>query len=186
MTSDDGLTAFSSNSAVHKGSRDGRTNPEPELVASLIRGDEEAFVELIGQYHSALLRLAMLYVSDIGAAEEVVQDTWIVVLQGVRKFEGRSSLKTWVFSILLNRARRRGERDNRTVPFSDLVSEEIESPESAVDLAAPDRRKPPSGRAAGRRRLARGKSFRRSSRCPAKSAVISRKPSTACRPHSEP
>ena len=140
MTSDDGLTAFSSDSAVHKDSRDGRTNPEPELVASLIRGDEEAFAELIGQYHSVLLRVAMLHVSDIGAAEEVVQDTWIAVLQGIRKFEGRSSLKTWVFSILLNRARRRGERDNRTVPFSDLVSEEIESAERAVD---PGRFRPP-------------------------------------------
>ena len=129
----------------------------------------------------------MLYVSDIGAAEEVVQDTWIAVLQGIRKFEGRSSLKTWVFSILLNRARRRGERDqpDRPVLRSRLRGDRVAaSPQ--LTLAASDHRKQLSGRAAGRRRRVRGRSFPRSSRFPARSGIISRKPSTACRPHNVP
>ena len=83
-----------------------------------------------------LLRVARLYVASDAVAEEVVQETWLAVLQGIARFEGRSSLKTWIFRILANRARTRGEREARTVPFSALVAEEVEGTEPAV---APER-----------------------------------------------
>jgi RNA polymerase sigma-70 factor, ECF subfamily len=101
-----------------------RTGPEDLLVNRLLAGDEEAFTQLVGAHHGALLRLAQTFVSDRGAAEEVVQETWLAVLKGLRSFEGRSSLKTWIFRILVNRARTRGARDGRTVVFSAL--EDIE------------------------------------------------------------
>lgn len=91
---------------------------ETRLIAALRAGDEGAFVTLIDRYQSSLTRLALLYVGDRGAAEDVVQETWLGVLQGIDRFEGRSSLKTWLFRILTNRAKRRGERDHRTIPFS--------------------------------------------------------------------
>jgi len=74
--------------------------------------------------HGALLRLALTFVADRGAAEEVVQDTWLGVIRGLGSFEGRSSLKTWIFRILVNRARTRGARDGRFVTFSALESSE--------------------------------------------------------------
>lgn len=88
------------------------------LVKRLLDGDEAAFSALVEQYHGRLLRLALLFVSDRANAEEVVQDTWLAVLTGLRSFEGRSGLKTWIFSILTNRAKTRGQRDKRSVPFS--------------------------------------------------------------------
>ncbi|OFW15422.1 MAG: hypothetical protein A3F70_04985 [Acidobacteria bacterium RIFCSPLOWO2_12_FULL_67_14] len=90
------------------------------LVERLLAGDEAAFSGLVTQYHGRLLRLALLFVSDRASAEEVVQDTWLAVLTGLRSFEGRSGLKTWIFSILTNRAKTRGQRDKRSVPFSAL------------------------------------------------------------------
>ncbi|MEA2595899.1 MAG: hypothetical protein QOF01_2368 [Thermomicrobiales bacterium] len=88
------------------------------LIAALRVGDERAFMTLVERYQSSLIRLALLYVGDRGAAEDVAQETWLGVLQGIDRFEGRSSLKTWLFRILTNRAKRRGERDHRAVPFS--------------------------------------------------------------------
>jgi RNA polymerase sigma-70 factor (ECF subfamily) len=85
---------------------------------------------LVEQYHGRLLRLALLFVSDRASAEEVVQDTWLAVLTGLRSFEGRSALKTWIFSILTNRAKTRGQRDKRSVPFSALTGQH--SPEDAA------------------------------------------------------
>lgn len=90
------------------------------LVKRLLDGDEAAFNGLVEQYHGRLLRLATVFVSDRASAEEVVQDTWLAVLTGLRSFEGRSGLKTWIFSILTNRAKTRGVRDKRSVPFSAL------------------------------------------------------------------
>lgn len=90
------------------------------LVAALRRGDEGAFVTLVERYHAALVRLARAYVSDEATAEEVAQETWLAVLRGIDRFEGRSSLKTWLFRILVNRAKTRGVRERRTVPFSSL------------------------------------------------------------------
>lgn len=91
------------------------------LVRRLLERDDAAFESLVERYHSALLRLARVFVGDRGVAEEVVQDTWIGVLNGLRSFEGRSSLKTWIFSILTHKAKTRGARERRSIPFSALV-----------------------------------------------------------------
>ena len=96
------------------------------LVRRLLDGDEAAFTGLVKQNHGRLLWLARIFVSDRASAEEVVQDTWLAVLTGLRSFEGRSGLKTWIFSILTNRAKTRGRRDKRSVPFSALGSSEDE------------------------------------------------------------
>src|ERR671923_1907142 len=92
-----------------------------ELVQRLREGDESAFAELIDRYGMTMLRVAQMYVRDRGTAEEVVQETWLAVLNGIDRFEGRSSLKTWIFRILSNRAKTRGEREGRSVPFSALA-----------------------------------------------------------------
>jgi RNA polymerase sigma-70 factor (ECF subfamily) len=93
---------------------------DADLVAALRRGDEAAFAELVDAWGPAMLRLARLHVPSHAVAEEVVQETWLAVLKGLERFEGRSSLKTWVFSILLNLARTRGQRERRTLPFAAL------------------------------------------------------------------
>lgn len=90
------------------------------MVAALRRGDESAFTTLVGAYSSQLLRLAQDFVRTRAVAEEVVQETWLAVLNGIDRFEGRSSLKTWVFRILVNKAKTRGVREARTLPFSAL------------------------------------------------------------------
>jgi RNA polymerase sigma-70 factor (ECF subfamily) len=90
------------------------------LVERLLAGDESAFSEVATHLQSSLLRLARTFVADHGAAEEVVQETWLGVVKGLRSFERRSSLKTWIFRILVNRARTRGARDGRTMHFSAL------------------------------------------------------------------
>jgi RNA polymerase sigma-70 factor (ECF subfamily) len=97
---------------------------EALLVAALRRGDERAFVELIQRHGAVMLRVAQSYVRSRAVAEEVVQETWMAVLTGVARFEGRSSVKTWIFRILTNRAKTRAEREGRCVPFSSLTSED--------------------------------------------------------------
>ena len=92
-------------------------------------------MELIDSYGATMLRVAQMYVRDRATAEEVVQETWLAVLNGIDRFEGRSSLKTWLFRILTNRAKTRGERDGRMVPFSSLAGAGQED-EPSVD---PDR-----------------------------------------------
>jgi RNA polymerase sigma-70 factor, ECF subfamily len=101
---------------------------ERALVEALRRGDEAAFEELVRTYHASLLRVARLYVSSLSVAEEVVQETWVGVLNGIGRFEGRSSLKTWIFRILTNTAKTRGIREGRSVPFSSLQDEELSGP----------------------------------------------------------
>ncbi len=103
-----------------------------EPVEALRAGDEATFERLVREYSPAMLRVAQLYVGSRAAAEEVVQDTWIGVLNGIGRFEGRSSLKTWIFRILTNIAKTRGQREGRSVPFSALGSGD----DQAVD---PDR-----------------------------------------------
>jgi RNA polymerase sigma-70 factor (ECF subfamily) len=103
-------------------------------VAALRRGDEHAFVDLVRTHHAALVRLARASVSSDAVAEEVAQETWLAVIEGIDRFEGRSSLKTWIFSILVNKARTRGVRDKRVVPLSSLGGRGDDAP--AVD---PDR-----------------------------------------------
>jgi RNA polymerase sigma factor (sigma-70 family) len=90
-----------------------------ELLLRLRSGDERAFVSLVERYHEPMLRLAASFVPSRAVAEEVVQDTWLAVLHGLEKFEGRSSLKTWLFRILVNRARSTGSKEQRSVPVAD-------------------------------------------------------------------
>ncbi len=113
-----------------------RGESEADLVARLRDGDERAFEQLVDLYGPMMLRVARLYARDRAVAEEVVQETWLGVLNGIDRFEGRSSLKTWIFRILSNRAKTRAEREGRTVPLSALVASEAEAGEAAVD---PDR-----------------------------------------------
>lgn len=116
------------------------TSDELHLVEALRAGDEAAFASLLDQYHASLVRLACIYVSSRAVAEEVAQETWLGVLQGLDRFEGRSSLKTWIFRILTNRAKTRGQREARSIPFSDWTSPDTEADEPAVD---PSRFRPP-------------------------------------------
>ncbi len=93
--------------------------PDVDLLARLRAGDESAFVMLVDRYHSSMLRLARTYVPSEAVAEEAVQDTWMGVVRGVDRFEGRSSFKTWLFRILINRARTAGVREHRNLPFEE-------------------------------------------------------------------
>jgi RNA polymerase sigma-70 factor (ECF subfamily) len=118
---------------------------DAELLRALRAGDERAFAELVGKYGPSMLRIAMLYVSSRAVAEEVVQETWLAVLTGLERFEGRSTLKTWLFRILTNKAKTRGQREGRTVPFSALAADGDED-QTAVDV---DRFLGPDSRHAG-------------------------------------
>ncbi len=91
------------------------------FLAALRAGDERAFTRLVERYHGSLLRTVLAYVRDREVAEEVVQETWIAVLKGIDRFEGRSSLGTWIFRIATYRARTRGQRERRTIPLSALA-----------------------------------------------------------------
>jgi RNA polymerase sigma-70 factor, ECF subfamily len=108
---------------------------EARLVDALRAGDEEAFVELVGLHGPTMLRVARLYVSSRAVAEEVVQETWLAVLTGVGRFEGRSSFRTWLFRILTNRALTRAVKEGRSVPFSALSDEEVAADEPSVDAS---------------------------------------------------
>lgn len=93
---------------------------DEQVLAALRAGDEGAFRDLVEANHASMVRVALLYTPSRAVAEEVVQDTWMAVIQGLLRFEGRSSLKTWIFRILSNQARTRGERERRSVPFSSI------------------------------------------------------------------
>ena len=122
-----------------------RAADDRELIEALLAGEEKAFVMLVDMYGPAMLRLAQMYVRTRAVAEEVVQEAWLGVLNGLKRFEGRSSLKTWIFRILTNVAKTRGEREGRSVPFSSLgEGEDANAP--AVD---PDRFFPPNHEAGG-------------------------------------
>ena len=104
--------------------------PDDELVARLRAGDESTFAQLVEHYHASMVRIAAIYVNEFAVAEEVVQDTWIAVLKGLDRFEGRSSFKTWIFTILSNRAKTRATRESRYVPLE--VSDERDDFDSAA------------------------------------------------------
>jgi RNA polymerase sigma-70 factor (ECF subfamily) len=95
---------------------------EADLLVRLRAGDERAFETLVERHHAVMLAVARGYVKTHAAAEEVVQDAWLGVLKGLDRFQGRSSLRTWIVSIVINIARTRGVRDARTLPFSSLDS----------------------------------------------------------------
>jgi len=107
------------------------TAPRPEptrapdqdahLLAALRAGDEAAFAALVTRYHASLKRVARAYVSTDAVAEEVVQETWLAAIAGLERFEQRASLKTWLFHILANKAKTRGVRERRSVPFASLA-----------------------------------------------------------------
>jgi RNA polymerase sigma-70 factor (ECF subfamily) len=100
---------------------------DARLLERLRAGDEAAFVALVAGHHDAMLRLATNFVSSRAVAEEVVQDTWLGVLRGIDRFEGRSSLRTWLLAIVVNRARTTGVRESRSFAVADI--------EPAVDRA---------------------------------------------------
>jgi RNA polymerase sigma-70 factor (ECF subfamily) len=117
--------------------RGGKRTDDAALVAALRSGDQEAYAGLVEELTPALTRLALAHVPSRAVAEEVVQDTWIGVINGIDRFQGRSSLRTWIFQILLNIARTRGKREKRTLPFASLRRRAEEGgAEPAVD---PDR-----------------------------------------------
>lgn len=105
------------------------------LIAALRDGDERTIAGLVERHSAAMVRVAMAYVPSRAAAEEVVQETWIAVMRGIDGFEGRASLKTWIFRILTNVAMRAGARERRSMPFSSLAEAET-TPGPSVD---PDR-----------------------------------------------
>jgi len=99
---------------------------DARLVEGLRAGDEAAFAALMREYGAGMLRVAQMFVSSRAVAEEVVQEAWIGVLKGIGRFEGRSSLKTWLFRIVANTAKTRGVRESRSIPFSALGEAEGE------------------------------------------------------------
>jgi RNA polymerase sigma-70 factor, ECF subfamily len=105
---------------THPQSGDRAPDRDAALLGALRAGDEEAFATLVMRYHASLKRVARAYVSTDAVAEEVVQETWLAVLAGLDRFEERASLKTWLFHILTNKAKTRGVREQRTVPFASL------------------------------------------------------------------
>ena len=105
---------------------------DAELVEALRAGDEDAFMELVERYEEPLVRQALMYVPSRAIAEDVVADTWLAVIKGIDKFEGRSSLKTWLYRIVMNIARTRGVKEHRSIPFSSAAGA-VEGEEPAVD-----------------------------------------------------
>jgi RNA polymerase sigma-70 factor, ECF subfamily len=102
---------------------------DAQLIRSLRDGDESAFAMLVEEHGATMLRVALMYVRSRAVAEEVVQEAWLGVLKGIDRFEGRSSLRTWIFRIVTNVAKTRGVRESRSVPFSALAAEEeVEGP----------------------------------------------------------
>src|SRR3954452_23992135 len=119
---------------------------DERLVGALRRGDEDAFMTMVDRYGALMLRVASMYVRTPSVAEEVVQETWLAVLEGIGRFESRSTLKTWMFRILSNRAKTRGERESRCLPFSSCAPAEEGEDAPAVDA---DRFMGPDGRYPG-------------------------------------
>jgi RNA polymerase sigma-70 factor (ECF subfamily) len=116
------------------------------LLDALRSGDEAAFRDLVVRHQAAMVRVAAAYVPSRAVAEEVVQETWLAVLEGLHRFEGRSSLKTWMFRILINRAKTRGVREHRSIPVSAFHSDDDGDDDPSVD---PERFLPADHRWAG-------------------------------------
>jgi RNA polymerase sigma-70 factor (ECF subfamily) len=98
------------------------------LVARLRAGDESAFTHVVDAWSPTMLRLARTFVSTDASAQEIVQETWLAVVRGLDRFEGRSSVRTWVFRILSNLGKTRGVREARSVPMSSLSRADTEGP----------------------------------------------------------
>ena len=130
--SNEELTAVDDVVTATAGSGPGASREGVVLVQRLLAGEEAAFSEIVQRYQSGLIRLAMVFVASREVAEEVAQETWLAVLQGLKSFEGRSVLKSWIFSILTNRAKTRAVREKRSIPFSELSTPGLEE-EAAVE-----------------------------------------------------
>jgi len=111
------------------------TSSDQLLLERVRAGDELALADLVERHQHSLLRLALVFLRDRASAEEVVQETWVAVLKGVAAFEGRSSVKSWIFRILIRRAQTRLIREARSIPLSALRRSRLET-ESVVDLAS--------------------------------------------------
>ena len=111
---------------------------ETELLARLRAGDERAFETLVDRHYGTMLAVARGYVKSRAVAEEVVQEAWLGVLKGLDRFEGRSSLRTWIIRIVANIARTRGVREARSVPLSALAPEGDEAAVDADRFRGPD------------------------------------------------
>src|SRR5262249_3094189 len=122
---------------VQGGALAGFAPEDRALVERLLSGDERTFLALVEKNHRAMVRVAMGHVSSEAVAEEVVQEAWIGILQGLEKFEGRCPLRAWMFRILINCAKMRGVREARSVPFSVLESENAEGEKRPVESFRP-------------------------------------------------
>jgi RNA polymerase sigma-70 factor (ECF subfamily) len=105
----------------------GARHEDERLLDRLRRGEESAFAQLVDKHHAAMVRVARVYVGTVAVAEEVAQEAWVGVLEGLGRFEGRSSVKSWIFAIVVNCAKTRGVRERRSVPFSSLGQEDEEA-----------------------------------------------------------
>ena len=110
---------------------DPAAGPDGRTVAALRAGDERAFRELFERSYPMMKRVARGYVASDAVAEEIVQDTWMAIVTGIERFEGRAALGTWMFSILTNQAKSHGARERRAVPFASIAPADVEEP--AVD-----------------------------------------------------
>lgn len=162
------------------------TDPgELRLLACVRAGDEAAFAELVRQYSPTMVRLARLTVGTRAVAEEVVQEAWIGVLNGIGRFEGRSTLKTWIFRILLNKANTHAAREARGIPFSAMDGGDPDPGEPSVDpIASLDRKA--SGRGTGLRLRFASTTSPKSACSQARPLVASPPRSQRCRPLSAP
>jgi RNA polymerase sigma-70 factor (ECF subfamily) len=102
-------------------------DPDAELLDGVCAGDEQAFLTLVTRHQAMLLRVARSFVPSAAVAEEVVQDTWVGVLRGLPRFAGRSTFRTWLLSILVNRARSTGVAENRSVPVGDAAGPVVDA-----------------------------------------------------------
>jgi RNA polymerase sigma-70 factor, ECF subfamily len=132
------------NPAIAVDQTEPRTRDDARLVAEVLDGDEEAFTALVRREHASMVRCAELFVSSRASAEEVAQEAWMGILVGLRRFEGRSSLRCWMYGIVANRAKSRGIREGRSIPLSAVEEED------ADDAVAPDRFFGPGSPHAGR------------------------------------